>query len=98
MGTPNRVPQEYSRRIIGIYLAGPLYSAVIFPQYSWGSLFLRFPVKSFEYQFPNTEPLDLLQEGIPVGKPLEYAEWLMLSRQRLHSETSILGGSGEFSK
>ena len=38
LGTPNREPQEYSRKIIGNYLTGSLCS-IIFLLYSWGSLF-----------------------------------------------------------
>ena len=38
LGTPNREPQDYSRYIIGIYLAGSFYS-ILFLLYSWGSLF-----------------------------------------------------------
>ena len=43
MGTPNRVPQEYSRNIVE-YKDPGRYIPIIFLLYSWGSLF-GVPIK-----------------------------------------------------
>ena len=43
MGTPNREPQEYSRNIIEYKEPGS-YIPIIFPLYSWASLF-GVPIK-----------------------------------------------------
>ena len=44
LGTPNREPQEYSRKIIGIYLPGSLYS-----YYILGVPCVGFPTKSLNW-------------------------------------------------
>ena len=50
MRTPNREPQEYSRKIRGISLPGPLYSYIKFSLYIPEVPYLRFPIHSLYFK------------------------------------------------